>query len=208
MVTITGGHLQAIATNTKNIVDNAAAVNHSATSKVEYLDYTQIPKDLKVGYLRKLEGEQIARSDIKQFKNEITEDARGTQQHFNFVEFRKARWSYIIYSNGTYFQCLGQQQNFKYLVSWFKTSLQPMHAWNSLCFYYLYHDLEKQCCNCFIWVLPYNLHRRQHLDPSGFLVADPHVKNNSDLWQQLGCYVNEWSGQIFQALSEDGVIPK
>ena len=83
-----------------------------------------------------------------------------------------------------------------------------MREWNLLCFYYLYHDLEKQCCHCFIWLLPYNLHRWKHVDPRDFIVAEPHVKNNYDLLQRLRCYMNEWSGQIFQALSQDRVLPK
>ena len=103
VITSTGSHLKAIATNTKNLADNAAAAKHSGTSKVEYLDHTQLPKDVKVAYLRKIEGSRIIKSDIKKFKNELTEDTRGTQQYHNFVEFPKAGWTYIIYSDGTYF---------------------------------------------------------------------------------------------------------
>ena len=52
------------------------------------------------------------------------------------------------------------------------------------------------------------MHQSQHLDLFGFHVANPHIQVNADLPQQLGCYINEWSRQIFQDLSEEGVIPK
>ena len=109
---------------------------------MEYLEYTQVPYDVKVVYLRKIEGKQIVQNDIKKFQNKLTVDTRGRQQNLNFVEFPKASWTYIIYVDGTYFWYIGQQQNYKYLVSWFKKSLQPMHEWNAMCFYYLYRDLE------------------------------------------------------------------
>ena len=204
----TENHLKAIATNTKNLATNSATAAHSATSKVEYLDYTQLPDDVKEVYLRKVDGGRIIKDDIKKFLNEFTEDANGVKQRLNFIEFPKAKWTYIIYMDGTYFRCLGHQQNFKYLSVRFKKSLQPMPEWNARCFYNMYRDLEKQCCNYFLWVLPYNMQRRQHIDPRGFLIADPHRKVNSDLPLRLGCYVNEWSAQIFDALSEDGVLPK
>ena len=100
----TGSHLQAIADNIKNIEDNAAMANHSATFKVEYLDYTKLPDDVKVMYLRKNDGKCIVKDNIKTVQNKLTVDA--------------------------------------------------------------------------------------------------------DLPQWLGWYVNEWSGQLFQALSEEGVILK
>ena len=126
MVVNTKSHLRAIADNTKNITDNVATANHSATSKVEYLDYTKLPDDVKVAYSPKNEGKCIVKDDIKKFQNKLTEDARGRQQKLNFVEFPKARWTYIIYADGTYFGCPGHQQNFKYLVSRFKKSFQLM----------------------------------------------------------------------------------
>ena len=127
-----------IAANTTNVDDNSATANHSATSKVEYLDYTKFPDDVKVVYLRKNEGKRIVKDDIQKFQNKLTEDARGRQQQLNFVEFPKAKWTYIIYIDGTYFHCIGHQQNYKYLISRFKKSLQPMREWNARCFYNLY----------------------------------------------------------------------
>ena len=76
----TGNHLKAIATNTKNLAHNSVTANHSATSKVEYLDHTKLADDVKVAYLRKNDGVRIIKDDIKKFNNKLTEDKRGIQQ--------------------------------------------------------------------------------------------------------------------------------
>ena len=106
----TRDHLKAIATNTKNIADNSAVAKNSATSLVEHLDYRQLPKDVQAVYLRKNEGQRIIQNDIKKFKNELTEDSKGMLQSLKFVEFPKSRWTYIIYTDGTFFRYLGHQQ--------------------------------------------------------------------------------------------------
>ena len=80
----TGILLQAIADNTKNIMDNAATENHSATFKVKYLDYTKLPDDVKVAYLRKNDCKHIVKNNIKIVQNKLTDDARGRQQKLNF----------------------------------------------------------------------------------------------------------------------------
>ena len=47
------------------------------------------------------------------------------------------------------------------------------------------------------------MQQHQNADPRGFLVSDLHVQVNADLPQLLGCHVNEWPGQVFQALSKN-----
>ena len=79
---------------------------------------------------KKNEGTRIIRGDIQKFWNNLMEDTRGSQQKLNFVEFPKAKWTYLIYADGTYFWCLGHQQNQKYLAGRFKKLLQPMPEWN------------------------------------------------------------------------------
>ena len=61
----------------KNITDNAASVNCSATSKVEYIGYNNLPGDVKVAYLHNNEGTYIIRDDIEKFQNDLVEDTRG-----------------------------------------------------------------------------------------------------------------------------------
>ena len=78
--------------------------NHSTTFKVEYLDYTNLPdNNVKVAYLHKNYGKRIIKDDIKIVHSKLTENTRSRQQEFNFVEFPKARWTYLIYADGTYF---------------------------------------------------------------------------------------------------------
>ena len=52
--------------------------NHSATFKVEYLDYTKLPDDVKVAYLQKNDGKRIVKDDRKKFQNGLMEDTRGS----------------------------------------------------------------------------------------------------------------------------------
>ena len=99
----TGNYLRTIADNTKDIADNTATASHSATSKVKYIDYNNLPDDLKAFLYNKNNGTCIIKDDIKKFQNNLTEDARGRQYKLNFVEFTKAKWAYIIYADRTYF---------------------------------------------------------------------------------------------------------
>ena len=106
VVVNTRNYLRATADNTRDIADNADTANHSATSKVEYIDYNNLPDDVKAAYLRKNNGTHINKDDIKKFQNDLTEDARGRQQKQKKFEFPKAKWTDIIYADRTYFDVL------------------------------------------------------------------------------------------------------
>ena len=162
---------------------------------------TGLPADVKLIYEKCQNKEQIIQSDIRKFQNDLTinpRDPTSTQLELNFIRWPKGKLNFLIYKDGTIFQNLkqikDQHENFCKL-------LMEIKEWNAQKFYNLYCNIEEQCLQHYLWVLPYCCHSKERKDIQGFIYADEFTITKSDLPIELLNSISTWSTTIYLAHS-------
>ena len=206
--TVSDPALNEISTTFKEMFKRGADRKDLDDMKKLVINVVGLPDDVKKIYIQQQKKERITKSDIKKFQNILTiaaRDATNTQLELNFIKWPKEKLNFLIYKDGSIFQCVckvikDQQENFL-------KSLMEIKEWNAQTFYALYQNIEGQCFQHCIWVLPYMCHSKDCNSELNFVCDDEFANNDADLPIELQNAVPVWSTITYNALKHEEVLP-
>lgn len=150
----------------------------------------------------------MSKSDIKKFQNVLTikpGDLINTQLELNFIRWPSGKLNFLMYKDGSIFYNL--TETIKDQCDNFHKSLMAIKEWNAQEFYNLYCNIEEQCLQYCLWVLPYNCHCKDCNDSHGFVCANEFVVNNLHLPIECQNSISTWFTTIYNALNYEKILP-
>ena len=217
-------HLQqTIADGIATMAKTSSAAEDAAAKKYEIFNVNDLKNDAKDAfdvYNKRANHHRITLSDMPLFCNSYTMEPTpgGIQKACNFIEYPgkpkltaagtvdTAARAYILYRDGTMFRHMTYQTERQ--AKAFMKCLRPVKVWNPMGFRKFYKNVEQECWNHFLWVLPYNLQVQDKGSyDEGFLCEDWFNKERSDLPLRWKYQIPNWSSQLDQAFRHAGVLP-